>query len=197
MKYLLLFLLLFWGASTTPAQNESQGISAVIFSAPDKSEIKKFVSKDFEFSVDFVGEPKLNTKKFQVGSVTKFSTTGKGSNAVVKVYDLGKDTNIKTDTESVYKFFKDGYLAFPNSKLVSESDFTIEKIKGKEISIEAGTEFYKFRVLVIDGRAYEIYISVANWELINETQPKAREDFERESVRFFGSFKLHKNENIY
>jgi hypothetical protein len=169
---------------------KSQGITALIYSAPQKSEIKKFVSSELGFEIDFVGNPEITAKQFQTGTVTKFSTKRSGSNAVVKVYNMNSQNGGKLTVDKIYQLFKDDYLAFPSAILIKENDFKFETFSGKEFLVEAGIEFYKFRVLVKENLVYEVYISATNWQILNDSKLDAKNDFEKETVRFFNSFKF-------
>jgi hypothetical protein len=173
-------------------QTIRQPPAALIYSAPKKSEIKTFVSTDSGFSIDFSGAPDISARELQFGTVTKFNVKRIGSNAVVKVYDINPRSSGILDAEKVFQLFKADYLAWPGAKLAGENDFKLETFAGREYSIIAGIDFYKFRVLVRENKVYEIYISATNWQILNDSAKDAKKEFETETDRFFNSFKFTK-----
>jgi hypothetical protein len=170
--------------------HNAQRITVLIYAAPQKSEIKTFVSTDFGFKIDFAGTPEITVNQSQAGTVTKFSTRRSGSNAVVKVYSVILPDGRKLEDDKVYQLFKDDYVDFHKAKIINENDFKLETFRGKEFSIVAGIEFYIYRVLIKENRVYEMYISATNWQTLTDFNLDAKNEFEKETSRFFNSFKF-------
>ncbi|HEX8735299.1 MAG TPA: hypothetical protein VF721_08265 [Pyrinomonadaceae bacterium] len=195
-KLLLATLLLSFSSLAILAQDYEAPPPPLIYLAPRADEIKEFVSKENNFSISFPGVPKTAAKKTEESTENVFSVYRSGSNSIVSVWEFKND--VENNREEILERYRKGILNFPfpggaekvKPTMTSENDFQIGKYKGREFAYEAGLKFTKVRLLFVGKRIYEIKTDVTNWHILSEYQKANARDFERETERFFSSFRL-------
>lgn len=156
------------------------------YSAPKAEEIKEFTSQSGKFKADFPGEVKTRTNPEVVGFAAYYLSRA-GSNTSVTVNEFSGDS--EKQKTAIYQHVKDSLLKLPQAKIISETDFDVGTRKGKEfvVTYDEGRVYAKIRILPAGKRIYEIKTDLINWHKISDDVKK---EFETETARFFGSFKL-------
>ncbi|MBS1796427.1 MAG: hypothetical protein JSS81_21435 [Acidobacteria bacterium] len=171
-----------------------------IYSAPNPSEIKEFISDQDGFKVSFPGIPKAQESTKNETRIRSYSVNREGSNSMVSVMEFKPGAEF--DTDQFIASYKEGILNlsttlygqnFPNAKIVLEKDFQSGKNKGKEFHYEWLMMFYKVRLLFVDKKVYEVLVNVSNWHILKDMRKEKVEEFERESERFLNSFQVLEN----
>jgi hypothetical protein len=171
----------------------------LIYKAPEKSELKEFLSDDSKFQVTFPGEPKITKQEFENGFIITYRVYRQGSNSIVSVIEY--KNNVEDKREEIIEHYKNTIFNIPNKvysstfpppKITEEKDFQLEGIKGKEFAFESNMQFTKVRLLFVGKKVYEIKSDVTNWHILTKHVKDKVADFEQETKRFFDSFKFLK-----
>lgn len=162
----------------------------LIYTAPQKDELKTFVADDESFELTFPGAAKTEIKAIENGELHSHFVYRKGSNAVLNLYEFAFD--IENQRQTVFENIKANLLKNTDLKIEAERDIEFAGIKGREFDARVGMQFIKFRVLVSGSRIYEMSKDVTNWHIIGENTKKA---FSDEAVRFFDSLKIRGNDD--
>ena len=120
--------------------------------------------------------------------VSSFRVYRKGSNSVIGITDFLRD--ISGNSERAFKMVRERMLAKGDAKLISEKDVAVDGYAGKEFVIDSGSTYRISRVFVVRERIYEIYVDVVNWDILTKDLPNVGTAFEKETARFFASFRL-------
>ena len=170
----------------------------LIYSAPQVSDIKEFVSKDAGFSASFPGIPDSKVLQGEGFVLTYFKTRRKGSNSTVTLIEYKE--HIESKAEKIIEKYRESILNNPlvigksqyPSRITSDRETNVDGIKVREIDYTSDLEFTKIRLLFIANRVYELKTDVTNWHLLNQYHKEIVADFEKETARFFNSFKIIK-----
>lgn len=155
----------------------------LIYKAPEKSELKEFVSEDKTFQITFPGVPKITRQKVENGTLATYLVYRQGSNSIVNVADF--DIDIENGREEIYASIKNDFLKTPKTTIKAEKDIEINGESGKEFDVLQDYQYQKIRILIIGTRLYEIKSDVTNWHIIGDSTKK---QFFSETERFFNSF---------
>lgn len=197
-KLLPAILLLSFSSLAILAQNgDNPPPPPLLYLAPAKSEIKKFVSKENNFTVGFPGVPRAEVKQAKDAQESVFKVYRQGSYSVVTVWEFKNDAEKRR--EDFLKKYRENILntspplggrQMLKPSIISENDIQIGKYKGKEFAYEADIRFTRTLLLFAGKRIYEIKADVINWHTLRDYQKDKAEDFLKEAERFFNSFKL-------
>ncbi len=189
MKVLLnILLLLNCAVFSVFAQKQLPPPRALIYNAPDTKELKEFTSTENNFKAIFPGIPKVNKQDWEKVSVTSFRIYRQGSNTILNVYEFKND--LEQIKEKGYELLKTSLLKTPDAKFEAERDVQTNGIGAKEFDFLVGLQFQRIRVLIVGNRVYELKNDVTNWHILSKYNKEKVADFERETTRFFESFKL-------
>jgi len=186
--FLNILLLLNCAAVSVFAQKTMPPPRALIYSAPDTKELSEFTSTENNFKAVFPGKPKVIKQDSEEVSVTVFRVYRQGSNSVLNVYEFKND--LEQIKENVYQMIKTTLLKTPDAKIEAERDVQTNGIGAKEFDVLHDLQFQRNRVLIVGNRVYELKNDVTNWHIISKYNKEKAADFERETSRFFESFKL-------
>jgi hypothetical protein len=127
---------------------------------------KEFVSQDFKFQTLFPGVPKSSVDKLDAepGPRTAhwFTVDWPQQFFGVSVTDypdgplLLKESELKID----YDNLRDGAVATPGFKLISERDVWLGKQFGREIVVTDGREIIKNRMFLVEHRLFQTVASI-------------------------------------
>ena len=92
----------------------------------------------------------------------------------------------------VYALVKDNLASIPHTSIDTENDVEIEGLPGKEFEVSDDLNHGRIRALFIGKRIYILTTSVTNWPFLTKSYPEKVVDFQKESDRFFNSFKIFK-----
>lgn len=191
MKYLLrLFFVLNICGVIALAQTPPPPPPPLIYEAPEKSELKEFVSEDKSFQITFPGVPKITKQETGSGTITNYRVYRQGSNSIVNTIEFGGDVEI--NEEKIYELVRSSVAKTPKSTIQVEKDFQIDGKTGKEFEILRDYHFEKVRILIAGKRIYEIKSDVTNWHILSKYNNDKAIEFAEETRRFFDSFKLNK-----
>jgi hypothetical protein len=183
----ILFTIVFCGVFFTIAKKTfGQPPPPLIWKSPDSSEVKRYVNSRHKFSVDFIGDPKVDEG---VGVMSYYAVKRPGSQMYVRVIEFTKEDLQKVTVSEIITQIKSAYgttLKYSIVDLVNE--------KSDSIEFSASNKFYFRRVnaRVVNGKLYELYIDVTNWHILQDQYPEKVKAFNEEVDRFFKSFALRK-----
>jgi hypothetical protein len=148
---------------------------------------EKYEPADGRFSVRFAGKPKESTQtaKSQIGDLKVHTATyavSDGSTYMVSYTDFPEGAAKPDASSKLYDGVRDG-LKGKDGKLIGETEITVgsDKHPGREIEIEKDRKRMKFRVVLRDGRLYQVAV-IGTASFVNGKDARA----------FFGSFELVK-----
>ncbi len=122
----------------------------LIYKAPEKSELKEFVSEDKTFQITFPGVPKITRQKVENGTLAIYLIYRQGSNSIVNVADF--DIDIENGREEIYASIKNDFLKTPKTTIKAEKDIEINGESGKEFDVLQDYQYQKIRILIIGTR---------------------------------------------
>lgn len=196
----LFFICLGLGGASTLAQDSlpPPPPPPLIYSAPQDADFKEFISKDAGFSISFPGTPDSKVVQGEGFVLTYFKTRRKGSNSIVTLIEYKK--NVAEKADKIIERYRETILNHPltigksqyPSKITRDNEINSGGFIGREIEYVSDLEFTKIRLLFSGKRVYEIKTDVTNWHILNQFHKEIVADFEKESARFFNSFKIIK-----
>jgi len=163
----------------------------LIYKAPEKSDLKEFVSEDKTFQITFPGVPQKTRQEIENGTVTSYQVYRQGSNSIVNAVDFSIDLEI--NKEKIYGIIKNNLLKIPKSTIEAERMIVIDGKAGKEFDVLQDYHYSKVRIFIIGKRIYEIRSDVTNWHILSKYNTDKITEFKKETERFFESFKLNKS----
>lgn len=158
----------------------------LIWKAPAPSELKRYVNPSKGFSVDFVGDPKVNEG---VGVMSHYTVKRSGSQMYVRVIEFTREDLQKVTVPEILAQVKAAYGTTRDYQLVGP---TTEKPDSIDFAATNKYYFRRVNARVVDGRLYELYIDVVNWHILQDHYAEKVKDFNVEADRFFKSFVLTK-----
>jgi hypothetical protein len=186
MRMLLaLIVMLNFGGLLAFAQNPFPPPPPLIYSAPKDVDIKEFVSEEGKFKVSFAGAPKVEKNQTSEAITTNYKIYRQGSNSVVATNDFSID--LESIKDKFFELVKTNILKNTKAKITEEKEIQIDGKTGKEFVVDYGMTNLRIRILPVGKRVYEINSDVTNWHIIGE---KTKKEFEKETERFFNSFRL-------
>ena len=185
------FVLFFYGINIFA---QSPPPPPLIYSAPEKSELKEFTAEDKAFQITFPGVPKITKQEITNGNITNYSFYRKGSNSIVNTIDY--DFEVQDQSDKVFENIKNSLLKIPKATIEAERNIDFDGISGKEFDVLQDYEYQKIRILIIGKRIYELRKDVTNWHILNQFKKEKVAEFEEEAKRFFASFKIIKSPEI-
>ncbi len=190
MKYLIILLLVMnAGAVFVYSQKKlKQPPPPLIYKAPDKTELKEFTAEDKSFKITFPGVPKTDKRDMDKAIVTIASVYRQGSNSVISIYEFKND--LEDMKETAFALYKSSLEKSPKTKIEAERDLRFDGIQAKELDVLEDLKFQKIRLVISGKRLYELKNDVTNWHIISKYNKEKVSEFEVETNRFFGSFKL-------
>lgn len=159
----------------------------LIYKAPEKNDLKEFVSDDGTFRITFPGVPKITRQKVENGTAATYLVYRQGSNSIVNVADF--DIDIESGREEIYASMRNDFLKSPKTTIEAEKDIRIGGEPGREFDILQNFQYQKIRVLIVGARIYEIKTDATNWHIAGDSTKK---QFFSETERFFDSFSHNK-----
>ena len=159
----------------------------LIYKAPEKTELKEFVSEDKTFQITFPGIPKISKQEIEGGNLTSYIVYRQGSNSIVNTADF--TVEVEANKEKIYETMKSNLLKLPKTTIEAERNFKIDGKEGKEFDVVQDFYLQKIRILIIGKRIYEIKSDVTNWHILSKYSKEKAAEFENETRRFFDSFK--------
>ena len=172
----------------------AQSPPPLIYSAPEKSELKEFTAEDNTFQVTFPGIPKIAEQKITDGNITSYSTYRKGSNSIVNTIEY--DFDVENQSKKIFENIKNTLLETPKLTIRAERNINFDGFSGKEFDVLQDYQYQKIRILIIGKRIYELRSDVTNWHILNQYQKEKIIEFEEETKRFFSSFKIKNSPKI-
>lgn len=184
------FLVLFFfaaNASFVCAQTEPPPPPPpLIFKAPEKSDLRKFISSDFGFEAVFPGDPTTRDLEEQPRKIRAFSVGKNGARTLVQVAIYPNEQNVSNTFDEM----RANILRYNKSTIESESDVKLGTLNGKEFAVLTGIVFQRMRVFITGNRIYVVSVSVTNWHILQSMSNGKVTEFHREADRFFDSFKI-------
>lgn len=159
----------------------------LIYNAPDKGELKEFLSEDKTFQITFPGVPKINKQATEEAAFMNYLVYRTGSHSIINTADFNFE--IESIKEKFYETYKSNLLKSPKTTVQAERDVKIDGRDGKEFDVLSDYQFQKVRILIVGRRAYELKSGVTNWQILSKYNKEKVADFENETARFFNSFK--------
>lgn len=163
----------------------------LIYSAPEKSLLKDYVSPDKSFQLTFAGAPQVSEKQTETQTFTTYLTYRAGSNSFVTVVEYTSVID-EEKRDKIYESVKNNYLKDPKTKLEAEKEISANGIAGKEFSFLQDYHYLRLRIIVSGKRVYGIASDVTNWHILTKYNTEKVKEFNDETDRFFNSFKLLK-----
>ena len=189
MKYILSLVFIFNICGLVAlAQSPPPPPPPLIYKAPEKNELKEFVSEDEKFQISFPGVPKVTKQELPNGKNTNYRVYRQGSNSVVSVTEF--KFNLEKSKEKIYETIRTIILKAPKTKIEAERHIQLNAISGEEFDVLSDYQYQKIRVFIVGNKMYEIRNDVTNWHIIGD---KTKKEFFDETNRFFDSFKFLEN----
>ena len=157
----------------------------LIFSPPAESDLKDFSPESKLFAARFAGLPTEQKRNVSGAVISTYRVYRKGSNSVVAITEM--PINIENRSDEGFGLIRDG-IRNNAGKLDKEGEITIDRQVGREFSALYDFTYRRFRVFIVANRIFEIQSDVTNWHIIND---KTKEEWNRETDRFFSSFKIN------
>ena len=108
----------------------------------------------------------------------------KGSNSIVGITETTKMLGDRSD-EAFHQIRES--IVQNGGKIEEESEISASGWKGKEFGFLQGYVYRRMRVFIVGARIFEIQSDVTNWHILSD---KVKEDWRKETNRFFESFKI-------
>lgn len=183
----LVFILNFFGLAVVGQSPPPP--APLIYNAPNKSELKEFVSEDKTFQITFPGVPKVFKQENSGAKIISYLVCRKGSNSAVNVYEYEFELD---DSEKIFQIVKDNLLKISKTKIETEKDIKVGDFTGKEFEVSREYLFQKIRIVISGRRLYEVKSDVTNWHILSKYNQEKAADFRSEAEQFFVSFKILK-----
>ncbi|MDH3495091.1 MAG: hypothetical protein OEM82_16180, partial [Acidobacteriota bacterium] len=164
------------------------------YRAPQKSELKQFVSGAFDFEVVWSGTPGSRKRFIVNGTESVFFTDRFGGGYGVSVSEFSfKLSDVHSENE-VFEYIRNRIRQYGVHSIKSEKRIESGGVKGIEFELESPLQFSRMRAFYTGNRIIEVSTSVPLIFFKTVAQSRNIDQFDAECRRFFNSFRLKKTE---